>query len=115
MAQLRLICSKRVILRQKQQMIFIRISDFSLITHRYRPQMTLIVIVSCYLLKKSKSEPKTPGDIFADKRFFIDEPPIKTKMTLCFILSCYLLKKVNIRQKRRVILILINDFSLINH
>ena len=41
--------------------------------------MSLFVIVSGNLLKKSKSESKTAGDIFTDKRFFTDKPLIKIK------------------------------------
>ena len=47
--------------------------------------MTIFGTVSCDLLKRGKSETKTAGDIFADKRFFIDKPPIKTENdTFCY-------------------------------
>ena len=46
--------------------------------------MILFVIVSSNLLKKTKSETKTAGDIYTDKQFFTDKLPIKTKNdTLC--------------------------------
>ena len=47
--------------------------------------MTLFVVLSCYLLKKSKYEAKIAGDIFTDKRFFTDKPLIKIEnVAFCY-------------------------------
>ena len=61
--------------------------------------MTILSLVSCYLMKKSNSETKTAGDNFTDKRFFTDKPLIKTKNDFLSIVSCYLMKKSNFETK----------------
>ena len=63
--------------------------------------MAIFGKVSCDLLKMGKSEPKTPGDIFADKRLFTDKPPINTKNdTLCYTFV-FLVEKDDIYTDKR--------------
>ena len=52
--------------------------------------MSLSVIILSYLLKESKSQTKTAGNNFTDKRFFTDKTLIKTKnVTFCFIIFIF--------------------------
>ena len=52
--------------------------------------MSLSVKALCYLSKESKSQTKTAGNNFTDKRFFTDKTLIKTKnVTFCFIIFIF--------------------------
>ena len=57
-----------------------------------------------------KSETKTAGDIYTDKRFFTDKPLIKMKNDfVCYRIMLFV-EKSKSEIKKRVILILVSDF-----
>ena len=71
--------------------------------------MTFFCTVLCFLLKNSKSEAKTAGDIFTDKRFFTDKPLIKTKndyflYNMVFFAGKYIISCLSVKNLLSVIL-----------